>query len=191
MLRSWTPRILLIFALASTSSAFAQAPDAGAPAEEAKKERPRLIKTDGKHEDNEQLGGEPSLTETKQEPAAQVEGEGSPAEDCDLDCLEARLDKEQADEQEKKGTLQVAEETGSLLSGKWADITCMDLRYLQSQPIYDPIAQIVYAAGREQVTDVWVAGRQLVSGGVLTRVDEIELMERVDTWRTKLAGQSE
>jgi hypothetical protein len=114
LLRSWTPRILLILALAIASSAFAQAPDAGAPPREAKKEHPRLIKTDGKHEDNEQLGGEPSLTETKEEPAAQVDGEGSPAEDCDLDCLEARLDQEEAEEQEKKSTLQVAEDTGSL-----------------------------------------------------------------------------
>ena len=91
---------------------FAQAPDEGAPPQEAKKERSRLIKTDGQHEDNEQLGGEPSLTEAKQEPAAQVDGEGSPPDDCDLDCVEARLDKEDQEEQEKKGTLEVARETG-------------------------------------------------------------------------------
>jgi 5-methylthioadenosine/S-adenosylhomocysteine deaminase len=87
--------------------------------------------------------------------------------------------------------LGLAEETGSLVRGKWADINCIDLRHIQSQPVYDPVAQIVYAAGREQVTDVWVAGRQLVAGGVLTRIDEIDLMERADAWCSKLAGQSQ
>jgi hypothetical protein len=110
---SWTRWILFIVALASASGAFAQAQDAGAPPQEAKKERPRLIKTDGQHEDNEQLGGEPSLTETKQEPAAQVDGEGSSG-GCDLDCIEARLDKEDQEEQEKKGTLEVGRESGSI-----------------------------------------------------------------------------
>ena len=104
---------LAIVALASASSALAQAPDAGAPKQEAKKERPRLIKTDGQHEDNEQLGGEPSLTETKQEPAARVDGEGS-SEECDLDCIEAQLDKQDAEAQQKKGTLEVARESGSI-----------------------------------------------------------------------------
>jgi hypothetical protein len=99
--------------LASASGAFAQNQDAGAPPQEAKKERPRLIKTDGQHEDNEQLGGEPSLTETKQEPAAQVDGEGSSG-GCDLDCIEAQLDKQDAEEQQKKGTLEVARESGSI-----------------------------------------------------------------------------
>jgi len=106
--------MLLILALASTSSALAQAPDASAPPQEAKKERSRLIKTDGQHEDNEQLGGEPSLTEAKQEPAAQVDVDGSPPDDCDLDCIEAQLAKDEEEEQQKKGTLQVARESGSI-----------------------------------------------------------------------------
>ena len=114
MLRSVTRSILLIVVLGSASGAIAQAPEAGTPPQEDKKEHPRLIKTDGKHEDNEQLGGEPSLTETKQEPAAQVDGEGSQPEECDLDCIEAQLAKDEAEEQQKKGTLEVGRETGSI-----------------------------------------------------------------------------
>lgn len=105
--------MLLILALGSAGGALAQAPDTGAPPEETEKERPRLIKTDGQVEDNEQLGGEPSLTEAKPEPAAQVDGEGD-AEDCDLDCIEAQLDKEDAEEREKKSTLEVGRETGAI-----------------------------------------------------------------------------
>ncbi|MGI9263848.1 MAG: TRZ/ATZ family hydrolase, partial [Gammaproteobacteria bacterium] len=73
--------------------------------------------------------------------------------------------------------LGLAAETGSLVVGKWADITCLDLRQIQTQPVFDPVAQIVYSAGRDQVTDVWVAGRQLLAGGTLTRVDESDLLE--------------
>ena len=75
--------------LGSASAGLAQEPDAGAependagpadagstPAQEAEDKHPRLVKPEGDREDNEQLGGEPSLTETKQEPAAKVEGE--------------------------------------------------------------------------------------------------------------------
>jgi hypothetical protein len=105
--------MLLILAFGSTSGALAQAPDASAPPEDAPKDRPRLIKTDGQREDNEQLGGEPSLTETKEEPAAQVDEEVS-SEGCDLDCIEAQLAKDEAEEQQKKGTLEVGRETGSI-----------------------------------------------------------------------------
>ncbi len=39
-----------------------------------------------------------------------------------------------------------------------------------TQPSYDPAAQIVYAASREQVSDVWVAGRMLVRDRELTHL---------------------
>ena len=82
---------------------------------------PRLVKPKGNREDNAQLGGEPSLTETEQGPAAKVvaeepsEGESATEEDdCDLDCLEAQLAEEEEKEKRKKGTLQVARESGSI-----------------------------------------------------------------------------
>ena len=116
--------------LGSASAGFAQEPDAGtqpendagsAPAQETEDKHPRLVKPEGDREDNEQLGGEPSLTETKQEPAAKVDGEEAaedvdaiPPEECDLDCIEAQLDKEDEKEKRKKGTLAVARESGSI-----------------------------------------------------------------------------
>ena len=116
--------------LASASAGLAQERDGGtependagsAPAPEIEDRHPRLVKPEGDREDNEQLGGEPSLTETKQGPAAKVEGEeGSgdvediPPEECDLDCIEAQLDAGDAKKQQKKGTLAVARESGSI-----------------------------------------------------------------------------
>ena len=116
--------------LGSASAGLAQEPDAGtapendagsAPAKEAEDKHPRLVKPEGSREDNEQLGGEPSLTENEQGPAAKVEGEEGagpaeeiPPEECDLDCIEAQLDAEDAKKQQKRGTLAVARESGSI-----------------------------------------------------------------------------
>jgi hypothetical protein len=127
-MRACVRSILVIMILGSASAGLAQEPDAGVQpendagsAEEVEDKHPRLVKPEGDREDNEQLGGEPSLTETKPEPAVKVDGEATagdvdeiPPEECDLDCLEAQFDEEEAREQRKKGTLEVARESGSI-----------------------------------------------------------------------------
>ena len=77
-------------------------------------------------------------------------------------------------------------EIGSLRPGKAADITAIDLATLPSQPVYDPVSQIVYTAGREQVTDVWVAGRRLLANRMLTTLDEAAILSRAHDWRDKI-----
>ncbi|BCO30348.1 N-ethylammeline chlorohydrolase [Thiohalobacter sp. COW1] len=78
-------------------------------------------------------------------------------------------------------------ETGSLETGKWADITAVDLATLESQPVYHPVSQLVYAAGRHQVSDVWVAGRHLLKDRVLTGPDSDELLATAARWQAHLA----
>ena len=51
---------------------------------------------------------------------------------------------------------------GSLTPGKAADMIGIDLGQPETQPVYDPISQIVYAATRHQVSDVWIAGQRLL-----------------------------
>ncbi|MGW8367551.1 MAG: TRZ/ATZ family hydrolase [Gammaproteobacteria bacterium] len=79
------------------------------------------------------------------------------------------------------------EQIGSLEPGKWADIVSIDLGMLNTQPVYDPVSQLVYAAQRDAVRDVWVAGRHLVAGGRLTQTDTDELYEVASRWRERLA----
>jgi hypothetical protein len=119
-MRSLVGSILAAMVLGCASAALAEQPDAGASTREVadssaettpKDKHPRLVKPKGDREDNAQLGGEPSLTETEQGPAAKVEAE---EDDCDLDCLEAELAEEKQREEQKKGTLQVAREKGSI-----------------------------------------------------------------------------
>jgi len=80
---------------------------------------------------------------------------------------------------------------GSLVAGKWADITCIDLRRLNSQPLYDPISQIVYTVQPDQVRDVWVAGRHQVENGKLTHIDEGDLLHRASEWQSRISKASE
>lgn len=77
-------------------------------------------------------------------------------------------------------------EIGSLLVGKSADVIALDLSSLETQPVFNPISQIVYAASRQQVTDVWVAGKQLLKHRQLTTIDSAALKQRVIEWQQKL-----
>ena len=54
---------------------------------------------------------------------------------------------------------------------------------VETQPLYDVISQLVYATGRQQVTDVWIAGQRVLRDRVLINVDHGELMVRAESWR--------
>lgn len=78
--------------------------------------------------------------------------------------------------------------TGSLVAGKAADIVAVDLGGLESQPIYNPVSQLVYATGRHQVSDVWVAGRHLLKSRELTTLDEQTIHEQTLAWRDRISS---
>ncbi len=83
--------------------------------------------------------------------------------------------------------LGIDEQTGSLEAGKSADVTAVDLGAIESQPIYHPLSQLVYSCGREQVSDVWIAGRQLLKERTLTNLDLQEILYRAGNWGEKIA----
>ncbi len=80
--------------------------------------------------------------------------------------------------------------TGSLVAGKAADMTAIDLSAISSQPVYDPLSQIIYTATRDQVTDVWVNGRRLLAKHQLTSLDEAALRDKAVAWRDKIASSN-
>ncbi len=75
---------------------------------------------------------------------------------------------------------------GSLTVGKAADIVAIRMQALETQPLFNPISQLVYASGRDQVTDVWVAGRHLLKERQLTTLDEEDILRRAAQWQRKL-----
>lgn len=82
--------------------------------------------------------------------------------------------------------LGLADRIGSLVPGKCADMVAVDLSAPELAPCYDPLSHLVYAAGREHVTHVWVNGELLVDGGRLTRLDARELAARAAYWKEKI-----
>jgi 5-methylthioadenosine/S-adenosylhomocysteine deaminase len=85
--------------------------------------------------------------------------------------------------------LGLADETGSLVKGKWADMTAVRLDTLETLPLYEPVSQLVYAGGREQVTDVWVAGQHLLKDRRLTTLDGDDILMRARNWQNTIGSQ--
>ena len=75
---------------------------------------------------------------------------------------------------------------GSITPGKWADLAAVRLAGPELIPCYDPVSHLVYAAGREQVSDVWVGGRRLVSEGTLVNLERFDLDTRCELWQNVL-----
>ena len=77
---------------------------------------------------------------------------------------------------------------GTLEKGKQADMVAIDLSTVNTQPLYDPVSQIVYAAGRDQVTHVWVAGRNLLNDKELTNLDLQQCLSEARNWQQKISN---
>jgi 5-methylthioadenosine/S-adenosylhomocysteine deaminase len=77
-------------------------------------------------------------------------------------------------------------EAGTLESGKWADLCCVDLAGPATQPLIDPVTQLVLCGGRDIVSDVWVAGRQLLADGELIRLEWPGVAARANAWALRL-----
>jgi 5-methylthioadenosine/S-adenosylhomocysteine deaminase len=69
---------------------------------------------------------------------------------------------------------------GSIEIGKEADLIALDLHAAHLTPVHDVNALLVFAAGRGDVTDVWVAGEKVVENRVSTKVDLTDLIKRVN-----------
>jgi 5-methylthioadenosine/S-adenosylhomocysteine deaminase len=75
---------------------------------------------------------------------------------------------------------------GSLEAGKEADVVAFDLSPPETQPLYDVVSHLVYSAGREQVSDVWVAGRRVVEERQPVEAStHADLMPSVAAWQNR------
>jgi 5-methylthioadenosine/S-adenosylhomocysteine deaminase len=76
---------------------------------------------------------------------------------------------------------------GSLEPGKQADLVCIDLAAIETQPLHHVVSQLVYAAGRQQVRDVWIAGVRKLEDYRLSDIDSGALLAKAREWRTRIA----
>ncbi len=82
--------------------------------------------------------------------------------------------------------LGLGERTGSLVAGKIADITAVDFSSLELLPCYDPVSHLIYSAGRQHVSHVWVNGKMLLNEGQFTTLDEESLCHRAEFWQERI-----
>ena len=83
--------------------------------------------------------------------------------------------------------LGLGERIGSIEPGKDADLICVRLDTIESLPVYHPISHLVYASSRQQVSDVWIAGRQQLRDSVLPDTDLDALAAKARRWGQRIA----
>jgi 5-methylthioadenosine/S-adenosylhomocysteine deaminase len=76
---------------------------------------------------------------------------------------------------------------GSLVPGKAADIVAVDFGVPELTPCYDPLSHLVYAAGRHNVSHVWVGGEPAVEHGELTRPELRAAQRLAAPWQARIA----
>jgi 5-methylthioadenosine/S-adenosylhomocysteine deaminase len=77
---------------------------------------------------------------------------------------------------------------GSIEAGKSADLAAIEIDSFETLPLYHPVSQLVYAAGREHVTHVWVAGEPRVEDRRLIGIDGEELLAKARWWQERLSA---
>lgn len=86
--------------------------------------------------------------------------------------------------------LRMGERIGSIVSGKQADLVAINLGELFCQPCFDPASHVANVAGRQQVTDVWVAGTARVRAQRLLWDHNNELLRKVRVWQNRLKSEA-
>jgi 5-methylthioadenosine/S-adenosylhomocysteine deaminase len=82
----------------------------------------------------------------------------------------------------------LGEVTGSIQAGKRADLAVVDMDAIETVPMYDVVAQLVYATGRHQVSDVWVDGARKLDTGRLVDIDTGTLKAKARDWQRRIAA---
>ena len=77
---------------------------------------------------------------------------------------------------------------GSIEPGKQADLAAVRLGDLETQPLFNVVSQLVYASGRHQVTDVWIAGRRKLAARELVGIDTAAILAKTRAWRERIAA---
>ena len=80
---------------------------------------------------------------------------------------------------------------GSIVPGKRADLAAVRLSDPELTPVYDPVSHLVYCAGREHVSDVWVDGVPKMTDRQLKHMDFRGLDTRSKLWQTMLKNRTE
>ena len=84
------------------------------------------------------------------------------------------------------------DKVGSIEIGKLADLAAIKMSDIAMQPCFDVASHLVYVAGREQVSHVWVNGdlkyhKPINNAGVYSNIEPQELDDIINKWQDKVA----
>lgn len=85
--------------------------------------------------------------------------------------------------------LGLSDRIGSIEVGKEADLCAVALDALETRPCFDPASHLVYVAGREHVSHVWVGGEiRMNKGALMLQFNDTDLLGLAAMWQTKLSN---
>ena len=72
--------------------------------------------------------------------------------------------------------------TGTLKDGYQADFMVVSYDSPHMQPVFHPVSNFIYSGQKNDITDVFVAGKQLLKDRQLTCMDEKEVLAKTKEW---------
>ena len=85
--------------------------------------------------------------------------------------------------------LGIDQHTGSIETGKAADLVAIDLANISMQPLYNALSQLIYADSAKNLSHTWVNGQLLVENGQLLSIDKANLLHKTQAWQTKIQAE--
>jgi 5-methylthioadenosine/S-adenosylhomocysteine deaminase len=88
--------------------------------------------------------------------------------------------------------MNLQDKIGSIEIGKRADFSAVKMSEIEMHPCFDVVSHLVYVAGREQVSHVWVEGdlkyhKPENSRGIFSNIEPQELTDIVSKWQPKVS----
>ena len=87
---------------------------------------------------------------------------------------------------EAANALGLESDIGSIEINKKADMVAINLDSIDLLPSYDPLATVIYSAGRSDVNYVWVDGNVKLKENELVNIDTDKLKFLAKSWQTKI-----
>jgi 5-methylthioadenosine/S-adenosylhomocysteine deaminase len=84
--------------------------------------------------------------------------------------------------------LGMEKEIGSLEAGKRADMIVVRLDRPNAVPMYDAVSQMVYALKADDVRDVMVNGKPVVSDGRILTLNQAQILQKAEEYRAKVSA---
>ncbi|MFT4517954.1 MAG: 5-methylthioadenosine/S-adenosylhomocysteine deaminase [Halioglobus sp.] len=82
----------------------------------------------------------------------------------------------------------IGDRIGSVEVGKQADLIAVDLSGPETQPVFNPLSQLVYACNGSQVSHSWINGELVMAQRQLAKIDLDNLAQRTSDWQQRISA---